>query len=123
MSNASRIKTAESYIKTLCIHDISIIESIFAENAIVEDPVGNEPVSGIEKIKEFYTRAFDVIQHAELLGSVRCTDHTAAFPFKVLLDSGDLIMELEAIDVFEFDEAGKVTSMKAYWGPENMKPA
>jgi steroid delta-isomerase len=30
-------------------------------------------------------------------------------------------MVMDVIDVFEFDDQGKVCSMKAYWGPENMK--
>ena len=29
-------------------------------------------------------------------------------------------MKIEVIDVFEFDGSGKVVSMKAYWGPENL---
>ncbi|NND68495.1 MAG: steroid delta-isomerase, partial [Halioglobus sp.] len=28
---------------------------------------------------------------------------------------------INIIDVFEFNDAGKVTSMKAYWGPESME--
>jgi steroid delta-isomerase len=28
-------------------------------------------------------------------------------------------MCIEIIDVFEFNDSGKVISMKAYWGPEN----
>ncbi len=30
-------------------------------------------------------------------------------------------MTIEVVDVFEFDDDGKVVSMKAYWGPENTK--
>ena len=26
---------------------------------------------------------------------------------------------IDVIDVFEFNDAGRVQSMKAYWGPEN----
>ena len=29
-------------------------------------------------------------------------------------------MKIQVIDVFEFNSAGKVVSMKAYWGPENI---
>jgi len=29
-------------------------------------------------------------------------------------------MAIEIIDVFEFNDAGEVKSMKAYWGAENM---
>jgi steroid delta-isomerase len=40
-----------------------------------------------------------------------------AFPFQVKMPG----MIVDIIDVFEFDEAGKVVSMKAYWGPGNMR--
>jgi steroid delta-isomerase len=29
-------------------------------------------------------------------------------------------MNINIIDVFEFNDNGKVSSMKAYWGPENV---
>ena len=29
-------------------------------------------------------------------------------------------MTIQVIDVFEFDDAGKIASMRAYWGPENI---
>ncbi len=30
-------------------------------------------------------------------------------------------MRIEIISVMTFDAEGKIASMKAYWGPENMK--
>ena len=39
-----------------------------------------------------------------------------AFPFQVTVGA----MKIEVIDVFEFDDSGKVVSMKAYWGAENL---
>jgi steroid delta-isomerase len=29
-------------------------------------------------------------------------------------------MRIEPLDVMSFDDAGKITAMKAYWGPENV---
>lgn len=29
-------------------------------------------------------------------------------------------MVIDIIDVFEFNEQGRISSMKAYWGPENI---
>ena len=29
-------------------------------------------------------------------------------------------MVIDIVDVFEFNDDGKIASMKAYWGPENM---
>ena len=40
-----------------------------------------------------------------------------AFPFQA--NAGG--MTIDIIDVFEYNDEGKVVSMKAYWGPENMQ--
>lgn len=29
---------------------------------------------------------------------------------------------IEAIDVFRFDAEGRIIEMRAYWGPQNIKP-
>jgi steroid delta-isomerase len=38
-----------------------------------------------------------------------------AFPFRVVMGE----MKIEIIDVFTFNDDGKVINMKAYWGPDN----
>ena len=47
---------------------------------------------------------------------MRCAGNAAAFAFEVHVAG----MKIEVIDVFEFDAEGKVVSMKAYWGQENI---
>ncbi len=32
-------------------------------------------------------------------------------------------MRIETIEVMTFDADGRITSMKAYWGPQNITPA
>ncbi len=112
-------ETVEKYIKALCEHEISIIEEIFDENATIEDPAGSEPRVGMSTIRDFYLFAFSMKVKAELTGSVRCSGNTAAFPFTIVMQREGSPMKLDPIDLFEFNENGKIQSMKAYWGPEN----
>ncbi len=70
---------------------------------------------GMDAIVGFYEPSLQSGVKLELSGTPRCTGNAVAFPFRVVV--GEMIMEI--IDVFEFNEAGKVSSMKAYWGPEN----
>jgi hypothetical protein len=35
---------------------------------------------------------------------------------------GDTISYLDATDIFVFNEAGKITSMRAFWNPEELRP-
>ena len=41
-------------------------------------------------------------------------------PFAVALRPEGRAFKLEVIDVFEFNDTGKIIAQKAYWGPENL---
>ena len=43
--------------------------------------------------------------------------HEAAFVFALTVAGA---MRIEPIEVMTFDGSGQITSMKAYWGPENV---
>ena len=111
-----RQQMVEKYIEAFEKTDLDIIREIYADDAVIEDPAGTEPKQGIDAILDFYRGAFSMNIKLMLTGPVRLAANHAAFPFR--LDSPD--MKIEVIDVFEFDESGKVKAMTAYWGPENM---
>jgi len=79
--------------------------------------VGTPVHDGFDAICAFYEGALKSGARLELTGPARCSGNAVAFPFQVMMPG----MIVDIIDVFEFDEAGKVVSMKAYWGPENMR--
>ncbi|MFQ3324604.1 MAG: steroid delta-isomerase [Pseudomonadales bacterium] len=115
MDTADKVTAVNKYVEAFANSDIDIIKQLYASDAIVEDPVGTDSYEGIEAIVAFYTTGLAAGAKLELTGPVRCAGNTAAFPF--VCKVGD--MSINIIDVFEFNDAGKVTSMKAYWGPEN----
>ena len=116
MQAADKIAVVEKYIQAFANNDMNLIKDIYAEDATVEDPVGSEVRHGIAAIVEFYQQAFGAGAKLELTGPARCAGHAVAFPFCVNVPG----MKIHAIDVFEFNSGGKVVSMKAYWGPENI---
>jgi len=116
MHAADKIAVVEKYIQAFANNDISLIKEIYAEDATVEDPVGSEVRHGIPAIVEFYQQGFGAGAKLEITGPARCAGNAVAFPFCVSVAG----MKIHAIDVFEFNIGGKVTSMKAYWGPENI---
>jgi len=116
------VGTAKKYINALCEHDISVIEAIFDTNAEASDPADSDPKAGHPAIRESYLYLFSINIEAELTGNVCCAGNVAAFPLQVIVDRGDSRMKIEAIDLFEFSENGKVKSLKAYWGPINCFP-
>lgn len=110
----------KQYIAALNAHDLEAIAQIYDQNAIVEDPVGSEPHRGLGEIIELYTLAFFQNVSAELAEEVRIASNFAAFSYSVSLRPEGRAFKLNVIDTFEFNDAGKVAAMKAYWGPENL---
>ncbi len=104
------------YIEAFEKGDLNIIENLFATNATVEDPVGTPQHVGIDAIKAFYKSAFDMNVKLVLDGAPRCAGNSVAFNFHVIMPG----MKISPIDVFELNADGKVQSMRAYWGPENI---
>ena len=121
MSKNPKIAAVEQYIKAICDHDLDAIESLYADNAVVEDPYGSEPRVGKAAIRKFYETGFSSGISARLDGAIRLAGDCAVFPFIVELNPGNGEMRIEVIDKFQFDEAGKITAMTAFWGPENTR--
>jgi len=119
MDNSQMTEVAKRYIEIINSHDLEAMCSLFDKDAYQEDPVGNEPNIGIDAIRDFYTHVLSSDIQAELTGSTRCAGNALAFPFDAFLGMEGANLKLEVIMVFEFNEEGKIKTMKAYWGAEN----
>lgn len=100
---------------------MSLIKAIYAEDALIEDPYGSEnKIQGEQAIEQFYQFAFESGMKATLTGPIRVAGDCAVFPFQIEFN-GQLI---DVIDLFQFNDSGKVINMKAFWSQEiNMHPA
>jgi steroid delta-isomerase len=112
MEASDKIAVVNRYIQAFADSNMDIIRDLFAEDAVVEDPVGSEPHVGIAAIEAFYEQSVPGPTTLELTGTPRCAGNAVAFPFNAVV--GDTL-RIEIIDVFEFNAAGKVVSMRAYW--------
>ncbi len=117
MEASAKIAMVHQYVEAFATQNMDIIRHIYAEDARVEDPVGTEVHLGIDAVCAFYEGALKSGAKLELTGEPRCSGNAVAFPFQVKMPG----VTIDIIDVFEFNERGKVNSMKAYWGPENFK--
>jgi steroid delta-isomerase len=115
MDAAKKVAVVDKYVEAFDKRSLDLIREIYSDSATVEDPVGSDKYDGIDAIVGFYENGFEMGVKLSLLGKPRCAGNSVAFPFQVV--AGD--MKIEVIDVFEFNDEGKVVSMKAYWGPEN----
>lgn len=111
MQKADMIAVVHRYVEAFAEADITIIRDLFAVDAVLEDPVGSEPHIGIDAIETFYETGLSSGAKLRLTGDVRCSGNCVAFPFDVILPG----MTISPIDVFTFNEDGKIVDMKAYW--------
>jgi len=120
LNNEIMHSVVHRYIAALNAGDVGAIVSLYAEDATVEDPVGTPPHQGHEAIRAFYSKSMAIKLDVSLEGPVRAAASEAAFAFCVRLHWQERDMAIRPIDVFRFNEAGKIVSMRAIFGPENM---
>lgn len=117
MDTQDKLAAVDRYVEAFERADLDMIRELYAEDATVEDPVGSDVHRGLEAICGFYEGALGAGAKLALSGTPRCAGNAVAFPFQVTAPG----MKLDVIDVFEFNEQGKVQTMRAYWGPENVQ--
>lgn len=110
----------DRYLAAINAGDMPAVMALYAEDALVEDPVGTEPKRG-DAILQFYTNAFSGGAKAELTGPVRISAKAAAFPFSAEINgAASQVTIVDVIDIFEFNPDGKIARMTAHFGPANI---
>ncbi|WP_027996422.1 steroid Delta-isomerase [Simplicispira psychrophila] len=109
-----------AYIAALNAGDIDAIVALYAEDATVEDPVGATPQRGLAEIRRFYSASLQMQLQVVLEGPVRAVANEAAFAFSVALVMDGQRLTIRPIDVMRFDDAGRITAMRAFFGPSNI---
>jgi steroid Delta-isomerase len=114
--------TVKRYLELAAAGKVDEIVDLYAEDGTVEDPVGGEVHIGSESIRKFYSM-IPAGDNATELHTLRALGHEAAFYWALTVDLGGNRMQISIISTMTFNSDGKIASMKAYWGPEDMKPA
>ena len=117
MNSSEMIEVVNTYVTAYNDADMASMLSLFAPGATMEDPVDAPAASGEEEIRGLYQIGFDMGITLELDGRVRTTSGHVAFPLCATSESG----KLYTIDVFEFDDAGKILRMRAFWSMDNLE--
>ena len=116
--------TVNRYLELLAKAHADDIADLYAADATVEDPVGGEVHIGRQAILGFYSNVPGDNNETELI-TLRALGNEAAFFWRLIVNPGEGggKMTIEIISVMTFDDEGKIASMKAYWGPENITTA
>jgi steroid delta-isomerase len=114
-------KTVQRYLELAAQGNVDGIVDLYADDGTVEDPVGSEVHIGREAIRGFYSMVPAGDNAAELF-TLRALGHEAAFFWALTVELGGNRVRIEIISTMTFNADGKIASMKAYWGPEDIKP-
>lgn len=122
MTDDTRMKAAmQAYIDHFNRSDAVSIADLYADDATVEDPVGSPLRKGKAEIAAFYKMAVATGARLELAAPIRASHgNAAAMAFNVRLNMPEGRAHIQVIDVMTFNDAGKFSSMKAYWGKSDM---
>lgn len=113
------VLTVQQYLNSFEEKDIEGILGLFADDCWIEDPVGTEKKIGKEALREFYQFGIDMGAKGTLESEIRVAGNEAAFAFSMEVTMGNEVLTVRPIDVMTFDEEGKITTMRAFFGPAN----
>jgi hypothetical protein len=103
--------------------------ALFADDAVVEDPVGSSFVDpegkgqrGIQAIAEFYDK---VVSQSETLKftirqSIECGDEVANIGEIRITLPGNQVGTVQIANIYRVNEAGKLVSLRSFWEQDKL---
>lgn len=120
MSYESVKNTTKNFYAALRANDVEAWVSNFAENAVLEDPVGTPPREGKADIRAFLAGVLSLTTEFGISEDhVFINENTAAVKWtgKGVGKNGRKI-QFEGIDLIEVNNKGEVISLRAFWDAE-----
>jgi steroid delta-isomerase len=115
-------KVYQRYPDLLSKGDVDGIVELYAEDAVVEDPVGSELCIGKDAIRKFYQASAGRVT-LRVTGPVRIAGNEAATPMVIRFGPEGQQKALDVISNMSFDDEGRIKSMKAWWRTEDIRSA
>lgn len=119
MPNAEDIGTTiKSHCRTLSEHDKEGWLSLWAEDTVLEDPVGVDIYCGRDALATTFWGLIEQLSPMKLWlerDVIVCGNEAIGILNGVVSKDGLLTRVGPIVDHFVFDEAGKITSMRAFW--------
>ena len=119
ISNEQAEANVRRYLDLVANGTADDIAALYAEDAVLEDPVGSTPLLGRENIKAFYV-TLESMKVTTELQDIRVCGGEAAFKFHIETDTGAGVAILDPFENMVFNEDGQISSMRAWWGESDM---
>jgi steroid delta-isomerase len=112
--------TLQAYIDGFNADDADAIMALFADDAVIEDPVGS-PLKSRAEFDAFIRQGVKFGARLKLAAPIRGSyGNHAAMVFTVTFVQDGVRYTTNSMDVMTFDAAGKITRMEGYWGPRDV---
>jgi len=122
MADANHIRQVyERYLGLVTKGDVDAVVDLYAEDAWIEDPIGSEPRRGRDAIRDFYAASAGSVA-MKRTGPVRVAGSEAATPVVAIIGPEGQQQALDIISVMSFGDDGRITSMRAFWSMDAMRP-
>ncbi|WP_369182048.1 type I polyketide synthase [Streptomyces sp. Y1] len=122
VDDRTRKETVLEYFRRVNAGDVDQVLELFAADAVIEDPVGQEPRQGAEALREYYEITLHRSRVEVAVGHpVGAQDGSSvAVPVTGRLTTGEdgerRRVSIDCVDVFELDEEGRIAGLRVYWG-------
>jgi steroid delta-isomerase len=121
MPTQAQMKAAlQAYIDGFNAHDAEAIMALFADNVVIEDPVGS-PLKSRPEFEAFIRQGVKLGARLKLAAPIRGSQgNQAAMAFVVTFTQDGVRYITNSLDVMTFDDAGKIVRMDGFWGPSDV---
>lgn len=118
-SNEQVEATVRTYLGLVADGTADQIAALYAEDAVLEDPVGSAPLRGREAIRGFYA-TIEPLKVTTELQTIRVCGGEAAFQFHIETDTGAGVAILEPLENMVIGQDGLIQHMRAWWSDADM---
>lgn len=125
MPSPEQVQAAvDAYVAAYAKNDRDAFRDAFAEDGVIEDPVGTPAHEGRDACCAFWDTVHQLTERITFdVKDVIVCGSEAAMVFRIHAGSADAGMVIDAVDIFRVDDDGKIASMRAYWDMSRAAPA
>ncbi len=121
VDTAHMIDAVERYSRAFSSRDLEALLSLFTEDAVQTDPANGPANVGREAIAAFFQNSYDATTSSSWEAqAVHCCGDVAAVDFLVRVEMEGGSARIEGIELFGFADDGRIASVVAYWGDDDM---
>ncbi len=112
----------ESYANSFNRDNRDAFLACFDEKAVQRDPVTAPPNIGLEAIGAFWDNVHALADTVTLdVHHIHVCGVQAAMVFTITTRSAGGGVQIDAVDIFEINDEGKIIDFRAYWDPSAMR--